>query len=254
MFLTSLPEFPVLSTSHAPRYARFRTLVCVVVLALLTACASSPSSKQADVPLGPNEYRIQAGDTLISIARRHRQSVASLMRMNGISNANRISVGQVLKVQADSAAPAAASGRGRGRASTTAPARPHAADPAPVGNISLAWPAKGALARRFDGNASKGIDIAGSAGAPVLAAAGGDVAYAGDGLRGYGNLVIVRHSGNFMTVYAHNRKLLVKQGQSVKQGQKIAEMGSRANGKPVLYFELRAGNRPTDPMRFLSAQ
>jgi len=228
-----------------------RALLAASVLALLTACASTPSTG----PVGPGEYRVQAGDTLTSIARRNGTTVSQIMRLNNLSNANRISVGEVLKVGGGSTATASSSPSAPARSpSRRAPASAPEAPSGPVGNISLAWPAAGNVSRRFDGSAQKGIDIAGTSGAPVTAAAAGDVAYAGDALRGYGNLIILRHPGNFLTIYAHNRRLLVKEGQKISQGQKIAEVGGRASGAPTLYFEVRAGGVPTDPQRYLPSR
>jgi lipoprotein YgeR len=238
-----------------------RVLLGTAAMLLLAACASthkssgtsaSASDSSPSAPLESNEYRVRPGDTLNKIARDHGQSPAALLRMNSLANGNRIFVGQVLKVGTGGSATARATSKQRAAPSRNR-AAPEERPSAPVGNIALAWPAAGSVARKFDGGNAKGIDIAGSAGAPVLAAAPGDVAYVGDALRGYGNLVILRHAGNFMTVYAHNQKLLVKEGQAVKQGQKIAEMGSHL-GKPALYFEVRAGGKPADPMRYLPSR
>jgi murein DD-endopeptidase MepM/ murein hydrolase activator NlpD len=111
----------------------------------------------------------------------------------------------------------------------------------------LVWPAQGKVTRGYDGGGSNGIVISNSAGTPVVAAAGGTVAYSGSGLRGYGHLVIVKHNASFLSIYAHNSKLLVKEGQSVKQGQKIAEMGNSDSKQVGLYFELRYDGQAVDP-------
>lgn len=124
----------------------------------------------------------------------------------------------------------------------------------PASSISLVWPAAGSVIRSFDGSKSKGIDIANTAGTPVIAAAAGTVVYAGNGLRGYGNLLIVKHDADFLTTYAHNRALLVKEGQTVAQGQKIAEMGDTDNDRVALHFELRYGGRSIDPARYLPSR
>jgi lipoprotein YgeR len=126
--------------------------------------------------------------------------------------------------------------------------------PAPASSISLVWPTNGTVIRRFDGSNSKGIDIAGSAGTPVVAAAAGTVVYAGNGLRGYGNLLILKHNADYLTAYAHNRVLLVKEGQSVTQGEKIAEMGDSDTDRAMLHFELRYQGRSIDPSRALPAR
>jgi lipoprotein NlpD len=114
------------------------------------------------------------------------------------------------------------------------------------------WPAKGKLVTGFtDGSNLKGIDIAGAAGAPVVASAAGKVVYAGTGLRGYGKLVIVKHNGTFLSAYAHNRDILVKEGQAVSRGQKIAEMGNTDADQVKLHFEIRRHGKPVDPIKYL---
>ncbi|WP_394560919.1 peptidoglycan DD-metalloendopeptidase family protein [Aquipseudomonas alcaligenes] len=116
-----------------------------------------------------------------------------------------------------------------------------------------AWPASGALIGKFSSNGSlnKGIDIAGELGQPVLAAADGSVVYAGSGLRGYGELVIIKHSDAYVSAYGHNRRLLVREGQQVKVGQHIAEMGSTGADRVKLHFEIRRQGKPVDPLQYL---
>lgn len=118
--------------------------------------------------------------------------------------------------------------------------------------LDWVWPAKGKLVTGFSDTANlKGIDIAGTAGAPVVASAGGKVVYAGTGLRGYGKLVIVKHNGTYLTAYAHNRDILVKEGQPVTRGQKIAEMGNTDADQVKLHFEIRRHGKPVDPIKYL---
>ena len=127
--------------------------------------------------------------------------------------------------------------------------------PAPGGDEpDWMWPANGKLIAPFAESGSKGVDIAGKAGDPVLAAASGVVSYAGAGLRGYGNLVVLRHNATYLSVYAHNSKLLVKEKDSVTKGQKIAEMGSTDTESPRLHFEIRRQGKPADPQKFLPAR
>jgi lipoprotein NlpD len=131
---------------------------------------------------------------------------------------------------------------------------PPAPAPSPGDDEGLdgVWPAKGKLVAPFSENASlKGIDIAGSAGDAVLASAPGKVVYAGSGLRGYGKLVIIKHNATYLTAYAHNKDILVKEGQAVTRGQKIAEMGSTDTDRVKLHFEIRRLGKPMDPLRFL---
>ena len=117
--------------------------------------------------------------------------------------------------------------------------------------ISLVWPAPGAVISTFDEAKNKGISIAGRLGDPVLAAADGRVVYAGAGLRGYGNLIILKHNNTYLTAYAHNQALLVREDQAVKQGQKIAEMGSSDSDRVKLHFEVRRQGKPVDPLNHL---
>jgi len=119
-------------------------------------------------------------------------------------------------------------------------------------DLDWMWPAKGKLVTGFSDNANlKGIDIAGAAGQPVVASAAGRVVYAGTGLRGYGKLVIVKHNAKFLTAYAHNREILVKEGQQVARGQKIAEMGNTDADQVKLHFEIRRLGKPMDPLKYL---
>ena len=118
-------------------------------------------------------------------------------------------------------------------------------------SASFDWPARGQVIQGFAEPRSMGIAIAGSPGDPVTAAADGKVIFSGPGPRGYGNLLIVKHDAETLTVYAHNRALLVKDGQSVKRGQKIAELGDSGTDRPKLHFEVRKSGRPVDPQKLL---
>jgi lipoprotein NlpD len=135
-----------------------------------------------------------------------------------------------------------------------------AATPQPVAahenddDMTWAWPAAGPVVAPFDDAKTKGLAIGGKAGDPVYAAADGRVVYAGSGLRGYGNLVIVKHNANYLTAYAHNQTLLVKEDQIVKRGQKIAEMGATDADRVQLHFEIRKQGKPIDPARLLPAR
>ncbi|KPF70378.1 hypothetical protein IP84_01140 [beta proteobacterium AAP99] len=151
--------------------------------------------------------------------------------------------------------PAAAAAPATPAPAAAASARPAAPEPAPAAagedEVAFAWPAKGAVVEAFNDVKNKGLDIAGKAGDPVLAAADGQVVYAGSGLRGYGNLIIVKHNATYLTAYAHNQALVVKEGQRVKKGQKIAEMGSSDADRVKLHFEIRRQGRPVDPAKLL---
>nr|WKF56738.1 Murein hydrolase activator NlpD [Paraburkholderia busanensis] len=232
-----------------------KRFACASLLALVAACGSAP--------VAPGYYRVERGDTLSKIARSNRQSVQSIVRWNNLNNPDSIEVGQVLRVvppgSAASTSGAVRSGGGSVGGSASASASPRTSPPAtdsapsaaPASTISLVWPADGTVIRRFDGNNSKGIDISAAAGTPVIAAAPGTVVYAGNGLRGYGNLLILKHNSEYLTAYAHNRVLLVKEGQSVTRGEKIAEMGDTDTDRVMLHFELRYQGRSIDPARAL---
>ncbi|CAG9230542.1 Uncharacterized lipoprotein YgeR [Paraburkholderia sabiae] len=219
------------------------------MVAALAACGSAP--------VGPGFYRVERGDTLYKVARSNRTSVQNIVRWNNLSNPDSIEVGQVLRVSPPPGTATASTSRSSSSASasagTSSSSRSAAADTpsAPASSISLIWPATGNVIRGFDGNNSKGIDIANAAGTPVFAAAGGTVVYASNGLRGYGNLLIIKHNADYLTAYAHNRTLLVKEGETVQQGQKIAEMGDSDNDRVMLHFELRYAGRSIDPARSL---
>jgi murein DD-endopeptidase MepM/ murein hydrolase activator NlpD len=225
-----------------------RRLTCVSLIAVLAACGSAP--------VGPGFYRVERGDTVSKVARANRTSAQNIARWNNLTDPNAIEVGQVLRV-----APPA------GSATATTPVEPPArsgsADTssaaasgltAPATSIALIWPAQGSVIRGFDGKNSKGIDIAGASGTQIVAAAAGTVVYAGNGLRGYGNLLIVKHNADYLSAYAHNRALLVKEGQSVTQGQAIAEMGDTDTNRVMLHFELRYKGSSIDPSRYLPAR
>jgi murein DD-endopeptidase MepM/ murein hydrolase activator NlpD len=229
-----------------------KRLACVSLVALIAACGSAP--------VGPGFYRVERGDTLSKIARSHRQSVQSITRWNNLTNPDSIEVGQVLRVEppngvASTSGAVRSNGNGNGSASASAAPRPapgdNAPSSAPASSISLIWPTSGSVIRGFDGSSSKGIDIAAPAGTPVVAAAAGTVVYAGNGLRGYGNLLILKHNAEYLTAYAHNRALLVKEGETVAQGQKIAEIGDTDTNRVMLHFELRYQGRSIDPSRAL---
>ena len=224
----------------------------------------------------PGYYTVQRGDTLVRIALETGHNWRDIARWNNMDNPNALEVGQVLRVAPPAAevarsAPAAnaASGLASGMAPpasapssaprATASAAPAAAaaasSPAANGDdeIAWAWPTLGAanVLAGFDEQKNKGIDIGGRAGDPVLAAADGRVVYAGAGLRGYGNLIILKHNNTYLTAYAHNQSLLVKEDQTVRKGQKIAEMGSTDTDRVKLHFEIRRQGKPVDPTRYL---
>ena len=231
----------------------------------------------------PGYYSVKSGDTLIRIGMDNGQSWRDIARWNNIENPNLIETGQVLRVTppeeagvvvrpvsstnvVTSPAPASAASA-PATAANTAAVRPPASAASPPNSstpanslantdsaeetVSFQWPTRGNVLAGFDEVKNKGIDISGKAGDPVLAAADGKVVYAGSGLRGYGNLVILKHNNTYLTAYAHNQSLLVKEDQAIKRGQKIAEMGDSDADQVKLHFEIRRQGKPVDPAKYL---
>lgn len=220
------------------------------------AAKPMPGSENADKP---GFYTVQRGDTLTRIALDHGQAWRDLATWNNLSNANLIEVGQVLRVAPPGATvePSGVVVQPIATPAQTAAKAPAQATPVPSSSstgdqgLAFAWPANGNVIGQFDEVKNKGLDIVGQAGDPILAAADGQVVYAGSGLRGYGNLIILKHNNTFLTAYAHNQTLLVKEDQQVRKGQKIAEMGKTDADRVKLHFEIRRQGKPVDPAKFL---
>jgi len=148
-------------------------------------------------------------------------------------------------------------GSSANNASSTSPANAGAASDSSTGaagNVVFAWPVRGPLLGTFNDSTNKGVNIGGTAGDPVKASADGRVVYAGNGLRGYGNLIIIKHDATYLTAYAHARALMVKEGDAVTKGQKIAEMGNSDSDRVMLHFEVRRQGKPVDPLKYLPPQ
>ena len=225
----------------------------------------------------PGYYTVRPGDTLIRIGLDTGQNWRDVGRWNNLENPHLIEVGQVLRVvppienalvvvrpvtsgtatpttaAASAPATAAASAPATAPAPAATAAKPTSAPPGAGSEEDIAWiwPAQGAVLAGFDEAKNKGMDIAGKAGDTVMASADGRVVYAGAGLRGYGNLIILKHNNTFLTAYAHNQTLLVKEDQTVRKGQKIAEMGSSDADRVKLHFEIRRQGKPVDPAKYL---
>ncbi len=238
------------------------------------AAAPAPGESQPRV----GYVTVQPGDTLYRIALNAGQDWRDVAAWNNLPNPNAIEVGQLLRVVPPAPVAAAPSAAPTGPATTpiasggvsarplseTSPAAAPAAAPAPApapapvpapvpagDELQFVWPASGPIVASFDENTNKGVSIAGKVGDPVLAAADGRVVYAGAGLRGYGNLIILKHNNTFLTAYAHNQALLVREDQAVRQGQRIAEMGSSDADRVKLHFEVRRLGKPVDPLSYL---
>lgn len=235
-------------------------------LLLMVGC-STPRTKPASVtdrsggssePTPPGYYRVKKGDTLARIALDNGQAPRDVAQwnkaVNPSFNPNVIEVGDLILIKPPSGTKSAriadkkpAADKPDSPATSPEPAKPEVvAEP----GIRLSWPAKGKVIAEFS-ETNKGIDIAGKVGEPVLAASDGKVVYAGNSLRGYGNLVIVKHDNTYLTAYAHNSKLLVKEGDAVRKGQRIAEMGDTDANAIKLHFELRVNGKPVNPTPYL---
>lgn len=250
--------------------------------ALLGGCASSTNAPVVDRkhrgqpvagqkavrPVTSGTYVVRPKDTLYSIAFRFGRDWKELAASNGIRAPYTIKPGQVIhfsrrapvnkkpatpvRQTASAAKPAAKPTASKPTVSKPAPAKPV---PAAVRGKWL-WPAEGTVISRYSSSTTlnKGIDIAGQIGQPVKATAKGTVVYAGGDLRGYGELIIIKHDDTFISAYGHNRRLLVNEGQQVNAGQQIAEMGSTGTDRVKLHFEIRRQGSPVDPLQYLPAR
>ncbi|MBZ5791103.1 peptidoglycan DD-metalloendopeptidase family protein [Burkholderia contaminans] len=240
----------------------------------------SPSSPLAIAPsvatpppapiLVAQKYVVKRGDTLTGIATANGCSVADLRTWNKLGANGRLRMGQVLRIVRQQPLPPPGSG-GTQVAASSAASNGAGSNPASAqavastandrqvvketkrhaGGVALKWPASGKIVDGFRPGQNRGIQIAGRPGDPVRAAADGRVMYAGTGLNDYGSLIIVQHNADFLTAYAHNRKLLVKTGDIVRQGDEIAEMGDLDNSRVALLFEVRRDGKPVNPMPYL---
>lgn len=206
---------------------------------LLIACGTQP--------IGSGTYTVRSGDTLYSIAMRHGVAVRELARLNNIGNDYRIHPGQVLRLS-KTVAPARPATPG-----TTTATRP--AVVAPYSNIKWSWPALSPdFAATTRPNGGVGLVINGRNGQDIITAATGRVVYTGSGLLGYGQLIIVKHDDVYLSAYGHLGSVLVREGEQLAAGQKIATMGNGPAGGAMLYFEIRVNGQPTDPLRLLPGQ
>lgn len=258
--------------------------VLILLASSLVGCRSAPPVPVVDRQTGSASkvdtsgpvYVVKKGDTLYSIALDNGLYYRDVQAWNSLENPNIIQAGQSLRLSPPGDRPAGAKTSPVTVPPTVqaqpvveqkplGPAQPPKAEVKPTqppvtattaaaaeAMPGWAWPAKGKVVGAFgDGAGGKGIDIAGNPGDPVMAVGEGKVVYVGSGLRGYGQMVIVKHENNYLTAYAHNRKLLVTEGQNVRQGQKIAEMGDSDADRVKLHFEVRKQGKPVDPALYL---
>jgi len=246
----------------------------VLLIILLTACGGGG---QAVAPIGkyskstkakvsqikaPSVYKVKKGDTLYSISWRYGMDYKTLAKINSIRSPYKIFIGQKIvfkstkKYQRTAKKKATISKKKATKKKTTTNkvVKKSKASTRPSNqSISWRWPTKGKVISSYSKTAAgrKGINISGKSGQIIVSAAAGKVVYSGNGLVRYGNLLIIKHNDTYLSAYAHNKKLLVKDGQYVKAGQKIATLGRTGTQRDQLHFEIRRNGKPIDPMQFL---
>lgn len=263
----------------------FHPIACMLLLPVLaTGCAQTTvvrepsaaragkqtSSRPAQTPRPGSVVTVRKGETMYRIATQHGLSPLDLAMWNRIPPPYTIYPGQRLRLSPPDIArqdrpatsqstpkpvkPVAGTAAPENRTSTPKPAAPlPAPTPVPEAAFDWRWPAEGNVIGRFAAGdpTRQGIDIAGKSGAPVRAAADGVVVYSGAGLVGYGELIIIKHSDQWLTAYGHNRSRLVNEGQRVKGGDQVAEMGRSGTSRDMLHFEIRYNGKPQDPLQAL---
>lgn len=259
-----------------------------LILLVLSGCSSSwkaplevrdqrPAGQPQYGTISSSSYTVRKGDTLYSLAWRSGKDFRQLASWNGIRPPYTIYPGQTLRLSPPPARHKTASTGSRPKPAsktTAAPRKPAKqasagtsgqtakttrkkntgkAPATSVGALHWAWPTSGRVVGTFAANdhARQGLKISGKEGQPIRAAERGRVVYSGSGLVGYGRLIIIKHNDKYLSAYGHNRRLLVKEGEQVSKGQRIAEMGHSNDGKPVLHFEIRRVGKPVDPLRLL---
>ncbi len=219
---------------------RFSKLLSIVLINfLLASCDDStnyaPVTDLSTVEPIPSSgvHHVKQHETVYEIAWRYGLDYRAVVSRNQMKSPYHVQPGQVIQLRAQNKS------------------HPTAHESTPLAAVSSwTWPAEGNIIVPFRVS-HKGVNIAGYAGEPVYAASSGEVVYCGDGLRGYGNLIILKHNGEYLSAYAHNRAVFVKEGEWVKQGQKIAEMGNTGTDRVMLHFEIRRAGQPIDPVSFI---
>lgn len=257
------PIFP----RHPGTGAVAGVLVLTLVLAGCGARGLAPVEDRGYGPAPPGYYRVRSGDSLSEIAERKRISMSRLAAWNDLGPPYPLYTGELLRVQAPPggkrgkpaqrvAARSMPAERTAAQAPTVPSAKAKAGSAATASGLAWAWPVSGRLVQRYRANdrTRQGIRIAAAAGSPVVAAADGSVVYSGSsGLAGYGNLIIVKHSPRYLSAYGFNRRVIAREGERVKRGQQLAEVGQAADGRPMLHFEIRRDGATIDPLLFLPA-
>jgi len=247
----------------------------ILIMLVLLGCGSTapvPVINKSPNRLIPPETVVKPGQSIYSISWEFGLDYLAIAKWNGIKPPYRLKPGQRLRLRPGAAPtpapaqsvivskplppePAAGSAKpsqSQSMATTTATEAPVTKAPPLSPPTRWQWPAKGDLIAKFSrANGVNGIRIAGQKGSAIQATAAGDVVYVGEGLRGYGKLIIVKHSDKYLSAYAHNRVILVSEGERIKAGQKIAEMGDSGADRTMLHFEIRVNGKPQDPLKYL---
>jgi len=250
---------------------------CIFLLLVLVSCTSSSIylNKKFNPPVYFGQHVVQSGDTLYRIAWRYGRGLQELAQANNIVPPYVIMPGQKINLERSKSFGKSAQKSASSRQVTQRNVTKGKESVSKSKNVtehkkyknfnSIKWrrPHLGPTIAKYNSRSSgnldglaqgvpnKGIDISGQIGDPIFAAADGEVVYAGNGLLGYGNLVIINHNEHYLSAYAHNRSILVKEGQIIKIGQKIAEMGSSESQQTKLHFEIRRDGQPVDPLKYL---
>lgn len=242
----------------------FRYTLFFIITVLLAACSAGKGLAPVDeratkrhTGVSSTWYTVHKGDTLFSIAFAYGRDYRNVAKINRIRAPYTIYPGQRIRL-----VPKKSSTIASGTTKKSAPVTQSTAKKSARGTkkrsmarfiVSWKWPAKGSIIRKYSSSAprKKGIGIAGKSGQAISAAASGKVVYSGNGLIGYGNLIIIKHNESFLSAYAHNKKVYVKEGQLVKRGEKIATMGKNENNRPMLHFEIRKNGKPVNPVSYL---
>lgn len=260
-------------------FASLRTVLFLLLFCTFISGCNTPDIYMDDrynPPVYWGRHVVQRGDTLYGIAWRYGRDARELADANNISPPFTIQVGQVIRLDVRGNPGSRSQTVAKAPTRQASPSRPASTSPAKkaiprakpntsrgnkqlqsndrlIANINWRWPFLGPVIAKFStsGVINKGVDIAGEAGDPIRAAADGEVVYAGSGLLGYGELIIINHNERFLSAYAHNRRILVKEGEKINQGQQIAELGSTGTNRNKLHFEIRKDGNPVDPMHYL---
>jgi lipoprotein NlpD len=237
----------------------------ILLVLTLTACGggqavapvgvynSKQYSKSTKSSTPPKVYTVKKGDTLYSVSWRYGQDYKTLAKANGIKAPYTIYVGQKLRFKPTNTTRKTTTKTTKTTTKKTSSKSTWSKEVSSNKNLKWRWPTNGKVISTYSKSAAgrKGIDISGKSGQQVISAASGKVVYSGNGLPRYGNLLIIKHNDVYLSAYAHNKTLLVKEGQWVKSGQKIATLGKSGTQRYQLHFEIRRNGKPVDPMRFL---